>query len=84
MALAAGVVLFIGGMALALWRAVGRLPLVRVTIAGSTAAVILLLPDIPSTAALGVALAGALTVAVVEQLSGCYRQRLASHAARKG
>ena len=83
-ALAAGVVLFIGGMALALWRAVGRFPGIRVAIAGSTAAVVLLLPDIPSTAALGVALAGSLTVAVVEQRSGCYRQRLASHAARRG
>ena len=73
--LAAGLLLFVGGMGIALWRATGHMPGKRLLLATVTAAVVMI-PGMPSAATLGIAWAGVLGVALVEQYSGCYRARL--------
>lgn len=66
-ALALGLVLFVGGMAGAMWRATcGRLwP--RVLIVSVTAPLVVALSGVPATVSLGVALAGVLLIAALEQ-----------------
>ena len=83
-ALAAGVLLFIGGMALALWRAVGHLPRTRVGIALGTAGVVLAVPGLPTAVSLALAAAGAATVGYIEQRSGCYRRGAAAPGSSQG
>lgn len=66
-ALALGLLLFVGGMAGAMWRTTcGRLwP--RVLIVSLTAAVVVALGGVPATVSLAVALAGVVAIAAVEQ-----------------
>jgi low temperature requirement protein LtrA len=68
-ALALGLLLFVGGMAGAMWRATcGRLwP--RVLIVSITAALVVALSGVPATVSLAVALAGVVTIAAAEQRS---------------
>jgi low temperature requirement protein LtrA len=66
-ALAAGLVLFVGGMAAALWRAARRLPVTRLLLMILTGAVVIVAGSVPSWASLGIAFAGvALAVALEE------------------
>ena len=69
MALALGLLLFVGGMAGAMWRTTcGRLwP--RVLIVSLTAALVVALDGVPATVSLAAALAGVVTIAAVEQRS---------------
>jgi low temperature requirement protein LtrA len=69
-ALAVGILLFIGGMAVAIWRAAGRLPLPRLVIAAVTAVAIVLASGAAPAVSLTIALAGIIVVAVIEQRSG--------------
>ncbi|MDA0206143.1 MAG: low temperature requirement protein A [Acidobacteria bacterium] len=66
-ALALGLLLFVGGMAAAMWRATcGRLwP--RVLIVSATAALVVALGGVPAMVSLGVALTGVVAIAAVEQ-----------------
>jgi low temperature requirement protein LtrA len=67
-ALAAGLVLFVGGMAAALWRATRRLPLPRLLLIALMGAVVIVAWNVPSWASLAIAFAGvALAVALEEQ-----------------
>ena len=67
LALALGLVLFVGGMAVAVWRARGRLPLPRVVVIALAVAAILVLSGVSPIVTLGVALVGVLLVAVLER-----------------
>jgi low temperature requirement protein LtrA len=73
--LASGLLLFVGGMGVALWRATGHMPGKRLLLAVVTAGAVMV-PNLPSAVTLGLAWAGVLGVALVEQYSGCYRARL--------
>jgi len=68
LALALGPILFLGGSALAMWRATCGRPLHRVVIAVLVGGAVLLLGDLPAPAALAVTLAGVLLVAVSDEL----------------
>ncbi len=66
LALAAGLMLFVGGTAVALKRASGRWLAARLGIVTATAATLVLLPDPPPVLAVGLALAGLLAVVGLE------------------
>lgn len=68
-ALAAGVLLFLGGMGVALWRAMGRPPRTRLVVSLVTAAAVVAVAGGSVHLALGVACVGVLVVAVVEQIT---------------
>jgi low temperature requirement protein LtrA len=66
-ALALGPVLFVGGTALAMWRATCGRPLARVLIVGLTSAAVLLLESLAVSYALALTLAGVVLVAVLDE-----------------
>jgi len=68
-ALAASVVLFLGGMAAALRRATGRWPVFRIVTATVTA-LIILVTALPPLASVGIAFSGIALTAAAEQLRG--------------
>ena len=67
LALAFGLVLFIGGMAFAIRRATGYLLIPRIILIGVTALAVIFLQNLPGLITLGIALIGILLVAIVEQ-----------------
>ncbi|MGH7552376.1 MAG: low temperature requirement protein A [Longimicrobiales bacterium] len=68
-ALALGLALFVGGMALAMWRATRRLLLPRVAIITATAIAVVALAGILAAFTLGLAFLGAAAIAALEQRS---------------
>lgn len=69
LALAVGVLFFVGGMAAAMWRATcGRLA-PRVIVTAGAAGLVLAAGDVPSTVTLAIACTGVVAVAAVEQLA---------------
>jgi low temperature requirement protein LtrA len=66
-ALASGLLLFVGGLAVALGRASCTVRTSRVIVAVITAAVVYLLAGVPAAVSLGVAFAGVATVAILEE-----------------
>ena len=66
-ALAAGLLLFVGGMAIALWRATGRLLLPRSILIVATAIVVVAVSGVSGQITLVIAFAGILAVAIIEQ-----------------
>ncbi len=71
-ALAATLILFVGGMALALWRATGRLPLSRVLLSVGTAIAIVTVAGYPAPVSLAIAFIGIVAVATREQNAESY------------
>jgi low temperature requirement protein LtrA len=67
LALGTGVFLFLGGSALAAWRAHGRLPLARTVLGGATAAAVFALATVPPWGSLIVAILGVASLAVAER-----------------
>jgi low temperature requirement protein LtrA len=65
-ALSAGLVLFLGGMALALWRGTGQLLWARVVLTLTSAAGVMVLPG-TAMVSLGIALAGVTAIALMEE-----------------
>jgi low temperature requirement protein LtrA len=70
LALAAGLVLFVGGMAAAIWRATRRLLLPRVILTAVTAIAIVVVTGVSSLLTLAVALVGIVAIAALEQRTG--------------
>ena len=68
-ALAAGLVLFVGGMAVAIWRATRKVLVARIVVILGTAVTILAFAGVSGSITLAVALAGVLLIAVIEQRS---------------
>lgn len=68
-ALAAGLVLFVGGMAVAIWRATRKVLVARIVVILGTAVTILAFAGVSGSMTLAVALAGVLLIAVIEQRS---------------
>lgn len=66
-ALGVGLILFVGGMGLALWRALGRVPAVRLGVMGVTAGLVVVLAGVAGPVSLLVALAGVVVVVAYEQ-----------------
>ena len=66
-ALAIGLILFVGGMAVALWRATGRLLLPRVILTVATAVAILALTEVSPLLTLAIALVGIVIIDALEQ-----------------
>ena len=69
-ALAAGLILFIGGMALAVRRATGQLLLPRTILILATAVVVVVASSVSGQVSLAIAFAGILAIVVVEQRAG--------------
>lgn len=67
LALAIGLVLFVGGMAVAIRRATRRLLLPRTILIAGTAVVIVVVPGVTGLVALAIALVGVVAIAVTEQ-----------------
>jgi low temperature requirement protein LtrA len=70
LALALGVLLYVGGVGAALARTTGRLPLPRTLIALLTAAAIVVIAGVAPTLSLAIAFVGVVAVAVIEERSG--------------
>jgi low temperature requirement protein LtrA len=68
LALASGILLFLGGTAFAMWRATCGKPLLRTAIATGTAAAVGLLGSLSAPAALGIAFVGVTAVAVTDEV----------------
>jgi low temperature requirement protein LtrA len=66
-ALAVGVALFVGGMAVAMWRATGRLLLSRVLVTAGVAIAVLVVTGVAPSVTLGMVLVGTTTIAALEQ-----------------
>jgi low temperature requirement protein LtrA len=66
-ALALGPVLFVGGTALAMWRATCGQPVTRVLLTAGTGATVLALPAVPAPVALALTLAGVVLVAALDE-----------------
>jgi len=66
-ALAVGVVLFVGGMALALWRATGRLPVPRTIVTVAIAVAVAVVGGVSPIVTLAIAFAGVAAVAFLEE-----------------
>lgn len=66
-ALAAGLVLFVGGMAVAIQRATGRLLLPRVFLTVGTAIAVVAVSEVSGLLTLAIAFAGLLAIAILEQ-----------------
>jgi low temperature requirement protein LtrA len=69
-ALAAGLALFVGGMAPAMWRATKRLLLPRIALIALTAILIIAIADIDPLITLAIAFIGVAAVAVAEERTG--------------
>ena len=69
-ALALGVLLFVGGMALALWRATRRLLLPRVIVTIATGVAVVAVSGVAPSFSLAIVLLGVVAIAVIEQRSG--------------
>ncbi len=69
LALGVGVVLFVGGMAMAIWRATGRRLWVRMALIVATGTAIVFVPGPGAIFSLSIAAAGLLVIGVVEQRS---------------
>lgn len=69
-ALAVGLVLFVGGMAAAVWRATGSPMWARVILIITTAIAIVAISGVSASVTLGIALAGILAILLQEQRSG--------------
>jgi low temperature requirement protein LtrA len=67
LALAAGLLLFVGGMALAIWRATRRLLLPRIILIFGTAVAIVVFSGFSGQITLAIALVGILTIVAIEQ-----------------
>jgi hypothetical protein len=67
--LAAGVTLFTGVMGLALWRATGKVPILRLIVAGGTAVIVGAAAGVDPVFVLAIAFAGVVVLAVAEQRS---------------
>jgi low temperature requirement protein LtrA len=67
LALALGLALFVGGMALALHRGTGHLPLTRAGLVLLTAGAVLAVPNVAPVATLAIALVGVAWIALIEQ-----------------
>ena len=67
LALGAGLLLFVGGMAVAIWRATKRVLVPRLFLILGTSIAILLLSTVTAVVSLGIALIGILIIAIVEQ-----------------
>jgi low temperature requirement protein LtrA len=65
--LALGLLLYLGGSALAMWRATCGSPLARIAIAFVTAGAVVALPTLPATGALAMALTGFVVVALLDE-----------------
>lgn len=66
-ALAAGLVLFVGGIALALWRATGRFPLLRLLVSLLSAGAVIGLANVSPLLTLSIGLIGVSFVVLIEQ-----------------
>ena len=66
-ALAGGVALFVDGMAVAMWRATGRLLLARVFVTVGVAIAVLVVTRVAPSVTLGIVLVGTTTIATLEQ-----------------
>jgi low temperature requirement protein LtrA len=71
-ALALGVLLFVGGMAIAVWQSTGRLLAARVIVTVVTAATIVFVSGVHAPITLGIAFVGAAGIAVWEQRHSVY------------
>jgi low temperature requirement protein LtrA len=69
-ALAVGVALFVGGMALAMWRATRRLLLARVIVTAAAAIAVLAVTSVAPSVTLAIALVGTTIIAALEQRVG--------------
>jgi low temperature requirement protein LtrA len=69
-ALAAGLVLFVGGMAIAIWRATRRLPVPRIILTAGTAIAVVAVSGINGLYSLVIVFAGIVAIVVVEQIRG--------------
>ena len=69
LALGLGVLLFVGGMALALWRATRHLLLPRVLIALVTAVLVVVVSGVAPAFSLAIVLVGVVAIAIIEQRS---------------
>ena len=78
-ALAAGLVLFVGGMAVAIWRATQRVLRPRVVLTLGTAVVVVLVSGVSGQLSLVIALAGILIIVVVEQRADLLRSAVSDH-----
>jgi low temperature requirement protein LtrA len=65
--LAAGLILFVGGMVIAIWRATGRLLLPRLILTVGTALIISVVTKVAPLLTLAIALAGVVVIAALEQ-----------------
>jgi low temperature requirement protein LtrA len=70
LALAVGLVLFIGGMAIAIWRATGHLLLARLMLVAVTAVTIVVVAGVAPPLSLAIAFAGTAAIVVMEQRVG--------------
>jgi low temperature requirement protein LtrA len=66
-ALAAALMIFVGGMGLAAWRSLGRLCLFRIILTVMTATLIVFIPGMPGTITLGITFTGILAICITEQ-----------------
>ena len=69
-ALAAGLMLFVGGMAVAVWRATRRLLLPRLILTAATAITVVAVAGVTPLLTLAIALAGIVAIAALEQRAG--------------
>ena len=69
-ALALGLVLFVDGMAVAVWRATGSLMRARVILIIATAITIVAIAGVSAAVTLGIALTGIIVILVLEQRTG--------------
>ena len=69
-ALAAGLVLFVGGMAIAIWRATRHLLVPRIILIAGTAIAVVAVSGINGLYSLAIAFAGIVAIVVVEQMRG--------------
>lgn len=68
LALALGLALFVGGMAMAVWRATRRLPLSRVIVLTGTAVAVLVTTNVVPSVTLGIGFVGVALIAALEQV----------------
>jgi low temperature requirement protein LtrA len=67
--LAVGLVLFVGGLALSIWRASGRLLVLRLAITLATAVIVVLVSGVAGWVSLAIAFVGLLVVVIAEELT---------------
>jgi len=68
--LAAGLLLFVGGMAMALWRATGSPPIPRLIVMLAVVILMTILGEVTPVLMLAIAFAGIILVAIIEQRGG--------------